>query len=333
MKVSELGESGLIDLLARLIDQSRDQKLLSWQNLIIGIGDDAAAWKGDNSIQLAKVDSLRENIHFAKGLFPWKELGWKALAINLSDIAAMGGLPRYALVSLALPGDTEVNDVVELYQGMLDCARQFGVAIIGGDTDNAPLVDVTVMVLGSASSSLLIRSAAKPGDKIAVTGSLGASAACVQMFKNKLSFDSGTSLALKKALFHPMPRLPEGQLLVEQGVRATIDISDGLVLDLGHICRSSKVGARIELECVPIAPVVREKFGDKALQLALSGGEDYELLFTARQEIIEKVKAKVSCPVTIIGEVLAEASKIKLVDKNGRLFDLAKTGWDHFAER
>ena len=334
MKVAELGESGLIDLLAKLIDESRDNRLTSWRELIIGIGDDAAAWQGDSSIQLAKVDSLRENVHFTLDRFPWKELGWKALAINLSDIAAMGGVPRYALVSLALPGDTEVDNVVELYKGMIECARQFGVAIVGGDTDRASLVDVTVMVLGSAKNSLLTRSSAKPGDKIAVTGELGAAAACVQMLNQCLQLDNKASAQFKSAFFHPIPRIWEGQLLAEQGVKAAIDISDGLVRDLGHICKASGVGARVEVERVPIAPAVKAKFQDKALELALSGGEDYELLFTAREEIIDKVKAKASCPITAIGEIVADKTgKITLVDKDGRQLELAKTGWDHFGQR
>jgi len=337
MKVADLGEAGLIDLLAQLIEKSRDRKFTSWQQLIIGIGDDAAAWQGDNSIQLAKVDSLRENVHFTLGTFPWKELGWKALAINLSDIAAMGGIPRYALVSLALPGETEVDDVVDLYQGMIGCAGQFGVAIIGGDTDNAPLVDITVMVLGNTKSprqTLLTRSSAQPGDKIAVTGELGAAAACVQMLKRNLQFDRETTISLKNAFFHPIPRLPEGQLLVEQGVRTAIDISDGLILDLGHICKANGVGARIEVARVPISPPVKKGFGERALELALSGGEDYELLFTASTEVMDKVRAKASCPITVIGEILAEkAGEITLVDENGKPFHLTKTGWDHFAQR
>ena len=144
MKVSELGEFGLIDLLAKMAGGGQDERLL------IGIGDDAAAWKGDASIQLATVDSFIQDVHFPSGTAPWNELGWKALAVNLSDIAAMGGTPRYALVSLALPEDTEVDDVTALYTGMLELARECGVAIIGGDTSRAPIVAITITILGSS---------------------------------------------------------------------------------------------------------------------------------------------------------------------------------------
>jgi thiamine-monophosphate kinase len=335
MKVSELGEAGIINLLRRMIEESRDNSLPAWQKLLVGIGDDAAAWQGDATINLAKTDSLREDIHFIRGLFPWRDLGWKALAINLSDIAAMGALPRYALVSISLPGEAEVEEITALYQGLLECAKQYGVAIIGGDTDRAPRWDITVMLLGATKTpnqTLLLRSAARPGDKVAVTGYLGSAAACVKILKGQMEFEPEKAALLKKALFHPTPRIPEGQLLVAQGVKAAIDISDGLVLDLGHICQSSKVGARVELEKVPVEPVLKEKLGSRALELALAGGEDYELLFTAPNEMMKKVNAA-GCPVHIIGEITGEPGKIALVDKDGKLLELSRTGWDHFARK
>jgi len=168
MKVSELGEFGLIDLLAEMISGSQNKNAASYQKLIIGIGDDAAAWKDDAATQLVTTDSLFQDVHFRLSTTSWYELGWKALAVNLSDIAAMGGVPMYAVVSLALPPDTEVDDVRALYQGMIELAQRFGVAIVGGDTCRAPLVSITVTVLGSAKDKdgrMLTRSAARPGDK------------------------------------------------------------------------------------------------------------------------------------------------------------------------
>ena len=137
MKVSELGEFGLIDLLAEKIADSANQKYQARQQLIAGIGDDAAAWYGDASTRLATVDSLIQDIHFSLSTTPWRELGWKSLSVNLSDIAAMGGVPGYALVSLALPGNTEVADVASLYEGMIEVAQKFETAIVGGDTCQA----------------------------------------------------------------------------------------------------------------------------------------------------------------------------------------------------
>jgi thiamine-monophosphate kinase len=326
MKVSELGEFGLIDLLAQLAGGG-DERLL------IGIGDDAAAWHGDASIQLATVDSFIEGVHFPPGIAPWKELGGKALAVNLSDIAAMGGVPRYALVSLALPEDTEVEDVTALYKGMLGLARQYGVTIVGGDISSAPLVAITITVLGaSPKKQLLTRSTARPGELIAVTGYLGAAAAGLEVLTKKLKFDPKATELFKKAFLNPSPRIAEGQLLVEQGVKTAIDISDGLLADLGQIAKASKVGSRIEAERVPIEPMVKAALGEKALELALAGGEDYELLFTAPAEVIERVKKAASCPITVIGEIVA-GDGVSVVDRQGKPISVGRAGWEHFSQR
>ena len=306
MKVSELGEFGLIDLLAKMVNSSQNTQIAAWQQLLIGIGDDAAAWNNDVSIQLATTDSFIQDVHFSLGMASWEDLGWKALAANLSDIAAMGGVPRYALVSLMLPANTEVDDVIALYKGMIDLAQQSGVAIIGGDTSSAPLVAISITVLGSTTNrdrGILTRSAAKPGEQVAVTGELGAAAAGLEMLTKQLQFDPEATTCFKKAYLRPYPRLAEGQLLVEHGVRTAIDISDGLISDLNHICKSSQVSARIATNRVPIQPMVKANFGDKSLELALSGGEDYELLFSGSAEVIDKVKRAASCPITVIGEI------------------------------
>ena len=327
MKVSELGEFGLIDLLAKMVGGGQDERLL------IGIGDDAAAWQGDASIQLATIDSFIQDVHFPSGIASWQELGWKALAVNLSDIAAMGGMPRYALVSLALPEDTEVDDVTTLYTGMLDLAQQYGVAIIGGDIVSAPLVAITITILGSnQKKQLLTRSAAEPGELVAVTGELGAAAAGLEMLSKGPQLDLEAATRLRNAFLHPYPRIAEGQLLLEQGVKTAIDISDGLISDLNQICKASQVGARVEIDRVPIEPTVRAQFSDKSLELALSGGEDYELLFAAGAEVIDRVKRAASCPITVIGEIVA-GKGVTLVDRQGNPSNLGKAGWEHFVTR
>jgi len=326
-----LGEFGLIDLLAKLVGTSPDSQLL------IGIGDDAAAWRGDASTQLATVDSFIQGVHFSLATASWSELGWKAMAASLSDIAAMGGVPRYALASLALPSHTDVEDVTALYQGMIELVQQFEVAIVGGNITSAPLVAITITVLGSTRGKdkhILTRSAAKPGEKVAVTGCLGAAAAGLEMLSKHLQFDPEATTYLKKAFLHPYPRIVEGQLLVEQGVKTAIDISDGLISDLNHICKASQVSAQIEVDHVPIQPIVKTNFGDRALELALSGGEDYELLFTGNAEVIEKVRTTASCPITVVGKIVADKiGKITLVDTKGNLFNLGKAGWEHFVTR
>jgi thiamine-monophosphate kinase len=328
MKVSELGEFGLIDLLAKVVGGGQDKRLL------IGIGDDAAAWQGDGSIQLATVDSFIQDVHFPSGLASWSELGWKALAVNLSDIAAMGGLPRYALVSLALPANTAVDDVTALYTGMLELANQFGVTIVGGDISSAPLVVVTIAVFGSGQKKrLLTRSSAKPGELVAVTGALGAAAAGLEMLTKGLKFDPQATAGFRNAFLCPVPRIAEGQLLLKQGVKTAIDLSDWLVSELNHVCKASQVGARIEIERVPVEPGVKACFGEEAFEMALGGGEDYELLFTGRAEVINKVKRKAACPITVVGEILAGDKGVTLVDSQGEPVNLVSRGWEHFITR
>ena len=335
MKLSELGEFGLIDLLAKMAHAGQDKQAAPWQKLLVGIGDDAAAWYGDASIELATVDSLIQGVHFTPDITTWHELGWKALAIGLSDIAAMGGVPKYALVSLGLPDNTEVADVTELFRGMIELGQQFAVAIAGGDTSSAPLVTLNTTVFGSTreqSQHILTRSAARASERVAVTGYLGAAAAGLEMLKKQLPLDREASASCRQAFLRPYPRVAEGQLLVSLGVKAAIDISDGLIADLSHICQASKVGARIEVDLVPVHPAVKNNFGDKSLEMALSGGEDYELLFTASNEVIDRVRNQASCPITVIGDVVADKmGKVTLVDRQGKPFKPAKTGWQHFA--
>jgi len=331
MKVSELGEFGLIDLLAKMVSSSRSNQPAPRQRLVIGIGDDAAAWHGDATTQLATTDSLIQDVHFSLNTISWRELGWKALAVNLSDIAAMGGVPGYALISLALPGDTEVEDVAALYDGMIELAQQFQVAIVGGDTCQAPVVSITLTVFGSTGEHLLTRSTARPGDKVAVTGYPGSAAAGLEMLTHQLQFAPEVAAYLNNAFRRPQPRIAEGQLLVRQGVATAIDISDGLLSDLRQICRASRVSARVETGCLPLHPVIRDNFGDRALALALAGGEDYELLFTASSDIINGVKKEAPCPVAIIGEITAgRADEVNVVDTSGNPVNLRGTGWEHF---
>jgi thiamine-monophosphate kinase len=328
MKVSELGEFGLIDCLAELVGRSGGGE--QDEDLVLGIGDDAAAWKCRGAVHLATTDSLIEGIHFVLDGVSWEDLGWKALASNLSDIAAMGGRPGYVLVSLGLSGDTDVEDVVALYRGMAALAGECGAAIVGGDTVGAPQLVVNITVVGESSNEegrILTRSAARPRDVVAVTGVLGGAAAGAELLARSQDLPAD----LHSALLRPRPRIDEGRVLVEQGVLAAVDISDGLVSDLNHICRASGVSARVRADHVPVLPAVGDAFGERALEMAVAGGEDYELLFTAPPEVVERVRAAVSCPVTVIGGILGGGpGRTELVDRGGQPFVLSGTGWDHF---
>ena len=332
MKLSELGEFGLINLIRTISARYEKPGRTPWQGVLVGIGDDAAAWQGNNRIQLATTDTLVQDIHFDLDIINWEELGWKALAVNLSDIAAMGGIPKYALLSLALPSELDVEDISKFTNSMMHLAREFGVAIIGGDVAAAPNVVITVTIIGcSKGKAILKRSTASSGEQIAVTGQLGLSAAGLEMFKGKTIPDPEIRNIMRRAHLQPLPRVKEGQILIEQGVKTAIDISDGLTADLAHICESSEVNAKIKIEQVPVHPVVTSNFSNYQ-ELALSGGEDYELIFTADEATISRTKQCLNCPVTVIGDITEKKlpTRVTIVDGKGNIIPYKKGGWEHF---
>jgi thiamine-monophosphate kinase len=332
MKVSELGEFCLINLIRNISARYENSGRTPWQEVLVGIGDDAAAWQSDNHIQLATTDTLVQDIHFDLDVISWDELGWKALAVNLSDIAAMGGIPKYALLALALPGELEVEDISRFTNSMMHLAKEFGVAIVGGNVATSPNVVITVTIIGySKGKAILKRSTASSGEQIAVTGYLGLSAAGLEMFKGKTISDPKISNILRRAHFKPVPKVKEGQILIEQGVKTAIDISDGLVADLAHICESSKVNAKIKTGQVPVHPVVTANFPNYQ-ELALCGGEDYELLFTADEATVARAKQALNCPVTVIGDITEEKlpARVTVVDSKGNIIPYKKGGWEHF---
>jgi len=334
MKLSELGEFGLIDFIRSTTDKFKKPEHDSWQQLLVGIGDDAAAWQSNNYIQLATTDTLVQDIHFNLNTITWEELGWKALAVNLSDIAAMGGIPRYTLSSLALPGELEVENIAKFYNGMMHLAEQFEVALAGGDIVAASNIVITVTVMGhTRGKTILKRSTAIPGEQIAVTGYLGLSAAGLEMLQGRISLDPAISTILRQGHLHPLPKVKEGQILVEQGVKTAIDVSDGLIADLDHICECSKVSARIRIEQMPVHPLVKANFPNYQ-QLALYGGEDYELLFTADKDIIGQAKQALACPITVIGDITEEKlpQRVTVVDSKGNVIHYERGGWEHFKD-
>jgi len=338
MIVRDLGEFGLIQRLADRI--ARDERQRN-ARLVLGIGDDAAAWRADGDIELLTTDTMVQDVHFRAGVGTWRDLGWKAMAVNVSDIAAMGGAPRYAVVTLGLPARTPVSAIDELYEGMLEMADRYPVVIVGGDIVAAPVFFVTVAVTGAASQPegrpvrLLTRSAAAVGDVVAVTGYVGSSAGGMRLLHGGVparAASSPDSVAyLTRAHLRPEPRVAEGQALLQCGVRAAIDVSDGLVGDLRHICEMSRVAARMRTDLVPVHPALGQLLGDEALSLALSGGEDYELLFTAPSYVVERARRTLSCPVTVIGDIVeGAAGMVTLLDADGTVAAINRPGWDHF---
>ena len=325
MRVAELGEIPLIKRIVSLLPE-----IGQGQDLLLGPGDDTAAWRSPYPITLSTTDALIQGVHFLSSTISWRDLGWKALAVNLSDIAAMGGTPTYALVSLDLPPDTEVESVVDFYRGFLDLAARFEVTIAGGNVSRADRVSVHITLMGGLpSESMLRRSAAKPGDAIAVTGHLGASAAGLRLIKAKK--EGPAAEALLQAHRRPWPRVQEGKSLLQLGIKAAMDISDGLLSDLGQLCLASKLTARIWADRIPIHPNVREVFTRQALRLALAGGEDYELLFSCPPGLVEQARKSLPVPLTVIGELEdGEAGKVVILDRWGQELPAVERGWDHF---
>ena len=327
--VKDLGEFQLIDLLSSTLGAEHDPKGSS--HLMLSIGDDAAAWRGSDSTTVLTTDTMVEGVHFSLDWTGWEALGWKAMATNQSDVAAMGCMPLYAVVSLGLRGDLPIEGLEQMYRGMASACAANGGAIVGGDVVRSPTFFVTVAMTGSAEGEgrLLTRDAAKPGDIIAVTGNLGSSAGGLQTLRDGPVVDGEIAAHLRNAHIRPSPRVQEGSALRGLGVSAAIDISDGLVDDLGKFCAASGVGADLRADQVPVDYRLKRAFPDDWLSLALSGGEDYELAFTASAETVTEAARKLDATVTQIGQVRA-GSGVRVLNAHGDEISVGRGGWDHF---
>lgn len=299
------------------------------EDILCGIGDDAAVLRTRGNI-LATADQLIEGIHFSREYATLDQIGQKAVAVNVSDIAAMGGIPRWALLCLGLPQDLKLQDIKKLIQGIVDAAGSYQIKVVGGDLSAADCITISLTLLGEAPSTPLLRSNAKAGDHIWVSGTLGDSAAGLQALRYNLDAPE----LIEKHLT-PIPRLEAGQILAKKGLtRCMIDISDGLGSDLNRICRESNVGARVYINKLPISEILRNYAPDRGQPeelFALYGGEDYELLFTTSAELSEEIQASLSLPVTNIGEIVPVEQGIQLIYPNGKKEPL-QWGFDHFRE-
>ena len=320
------------------------RKVLSGEGpgVVVGPGDDAAVVERGRGDNVATTDLLLENVHFDRNLTSARDLGYKAIAVNVSDIAAMAASPRYALVSLALPSDIDAAWVVELYGGMLSACDEYALSLVGGDLSRAGQVVISVAVVGEVrSGGAVLRSGARPGDRIVVTGTLGAAAGGLVLARAEAerageALSSEWGRELLAAQFRPVARVGEAETLAQAGATAMMDISDGLSLDLSRLCAESAVGARLLLTAVPVAPVLRkleQVLSVDPLELALSGGEDYELLATIEEAAISDARANLEerfgVPLTDVGEITE--SGLSAVDDQGTETTLEPKGWDHFA--
>ena len=320
-------------------------------SLVRGIGDDAAVFRQRAGFDtVITADMLVEGIDFRleDGWTTPRDLGHKALAVSLSDVAAMGARPRFCLLSVGVPRALwEGRFPDEFYTGVRALARRHGVRIIGGDTSRTPeRVVVDSVVLGEVRRGrALTRGGARPGDQIFVTGSLGGAAAGLKLLESRAARRPRSASSPKPALTsaerglvrrqtRPTPRVEWGALLGEKGLAtALIDLSDGLSSDLAHVCRESGVGARVEASHLPVEPLLKAAglSADEALALALDGGEDFELLFTAGARQAAKLPREVGgVPVTRVGEVTRERGRVMLV-QDGRARPLRPGGFEHFS--
>lgn len=334
--VKDVGEFQLIDALAAAVSGSGQDRLK------LGIGDDAAVWTPRAGRDLvATADMLVENVHFRLDWTDWRSLGHKALAVNLSDIAAMGAVPRIALVSLGLRGSERDREIIELYQGMQGLAHQCGVSIAGGDISSSASLTIAITVIGEGPSDgrpVMTRSAARPGDLLAVTGSIGLAAAGLRVVEQGLNVLDG-SPAMREAFMRPFPRIAPGRIMACAGVRAAMDLSDGLLGDLPKLCHLSGVSAVVDLPLIPVPAAVKWAFTDW-VDLALRGGEDYELLFACPPVVFERVRCRfrrfqLREPVRI-GEITEpgdEGPSVRLRDAAGKPRDIEPGGFSHFGEQ
>lgn len=313
---------GEFDLIARI-----RARVLQRGDVVLGIGDDAALLQPPLAQQLVvTTDTLNSGVHFPVGTAP-ADIGWKALAVNLSDLAAMGAAPAWCTLSLSLP-EADPAWIDAFIDGFLDLAQQHGVALIGGDTTRGPLsISVTAMGFVEPGRALR-RDAAQVDDDVWVTGTLGdAAAALAQPERHR-------DPALRARLDRPAPRVKAGRALIDIA-NAAVDVSDGLLADLGHICERSGVGAEIELALLPASPALRQAF-DAAQRRSLqaAGGDDYELCFTAspsRRDELLGVGESAGVAVTRIGRVVSGSGVVAL-DAEGRTWHPPRQGYDHFSK-
>ncbi|HEY1331234.1 MAG TPA: thiamine-phosphate kinase [Actinomycetota bacterium] len=308
----------------------------------LGPGDDAALVDPSRHLTVLTVDMLVEGVDFERATATPRDVGYKAIAVNVSDVAAMGGSPRFALSAAGFPETTETGWIIELFAGMREAADEYAMAVVGGDLSRADRVVLSVTVTGEVpDGGAVMRTGARPGDRIVVTGALGAAAGGLRLLRapaQSVAHVIGTPWAreLVAAQSRPAARLGEGRTLARHGARAMIDVSDGLTLDLARLCRAGGVGAAITLGVVPVADTVRllgEVMPVEPLALALEGGEDFELLAALPPDAVEgatkDLHERFGTPLTDIGE-FREGSGLVAVGSAGSERPLEPKGWDHF---
>jgi thiamine-monophosphate kinase len=326
-------ESQLIELIRKRF-LSSGIKQMRKGGLRVGIGDDAAVLRSASGSEwVITTDAFLENVHFIRNIHEPFAVGYKALARATSDIAAMGARPRYFFLTLGLPESCTGEWFNGFTKGMARAAREFGLVLAGGDTTKYPEVIITLTILGeSKKERAILRSGAKPGDLLCVSGRLGEAELGLRVIQQK-AWNQKRWPKLVKKHFYPQPRLALGEWLASHRYASSmIDTSDGLSTDLNHVCKASGVGARVWAEKIPAVELPPELSSLKlsALNLALHGGEDYELLFTVPKKFSRRLPREIeNVPVTVIGEITREKT-VLLIETDGSAKPLKPLGWDPF---
>lgn len=320
-----LGEFGLIERIRG--------RLPGGPGVDVGIGDDAAAVLLDREALLT-TDMLVEKVHFDLDLGGPEEAGYKAVSSSASDIAAMGGHPRYAVISFGAPADTSLAVVDGIVDGIADAAAEFAIACVGGDTVSAPVIVISVTVAGDVGPAGPVRrSTARAGDLLCVTGGLGAAAAGLEVLRRGEASLLERFPSLVRAYLRGRARVREGIAAAGAGASAMIDVSDGVAADANHLAAESRIGLVLLAGNLPLAEGVAEVaalLGMPPAMLALSGGEDYELLIAVHPHDVDFLRSAVApTPLTVIGE-FAEGNRRDVEWPDGARAALAGQGWDHF---
>jgi len=329
MDLREIGEFGLIDRIRKWMAASDAA-------VIQGIGDDVAVIEMAGKALLVTTDILIEGIHFDRSWIDPYRLGKKALIVNLSDIAAMGGNPKYFLISLGLPKDLSLSFISSFYRGLKEGTRKFRVDLVGGDTSLSQKIVINICLIGEGrKKNLLFRRGARVGDDLLVSGTLGDAALGLKILQTK-GLMGGPKGLIERQL-SPCPRIQLGQAIAESRfATAMIDVSDGLLIDTTHLLEESGVGARIWEERVPLSRLYRKwirSYSKDPYQIALCGGEDYELLFTAPPETRKKISSlalSLGTPITRIGEILPQKEGLQIIREDGKKYSPTRLGFDHF---
>ena len=290
--------------------------------VLVPIGDDCAVFEIGDSTWVAASDMLTHGHHFEDWAAP-ESVGYKAVAVNASDVAAMGGTPRFVLTSGGAP-DPEI--ALRCFEGVAEACEEFGIYPLGGDTTRADALTVDVAILGELETQPVLRSGARPGDLLAITGELGAGAAGLLVLKQDVA---GYERLVRRYL-RPQPRLEAGRAAANLGANAMMDLSDGLASDVRRVCDRSGVGCDVDLDLLPVEDDTRElarSLGHDPAVLAATGGEDYELLISAPERLLDALAESIGVPLTMIGKVTqAEVAFRHKKETAGEL-----SGWDHFA--